>query len=317
MEDPKQGTKQWSTGEAARRSHRRRKPDRLTAGERRRLCQLLVCLLLFGVVFIGRGAPEGQLRKLGDSMSAWVHEETDFRAVFSKVGQSFSDGEPFVETVGLLWSEMLGLGQEGAAPEEGSLPPPIEGEGGSPAPTEPQAAPAPEENPPVDVAPAEEVPAQPAAPPAQPVEPTADVPATDANSGLLSGEIVTPVMGTITSPFGYRTHPIDGAWKEHEGIDIMANEGTPILAFAAGEVEYIGESEAYGLYLRLRHADGVNSFYAHCSELLVKQGQSVAAGETVAKVGATGNVTGAHLHLELKKDGAHIDPASYVQSIIP
>lgn len=87
-----------------------------------------------------------------------------------------------------------------------------------------------------------------------------------------------------------------------------------MLAFAAGTVEYIGESDSYGQYLQLRHDNGVATFYAHCSKLCVQQGQTVEAGEKVAESGATGEVTGPHLHFEMTKDGVRLNPAYYIES---
>ena len=79
-------------------------------------------------------------------------------------------------------------------------------------------------------------------------------------------------------------------------------------------VDYIGESPAYGLYLQIQHANGVTSFYAHCSRLCVQPGQQVAAGEKVAEVGDTGEVTGAHLHFEVKVNGELVDPSDYIET---
>ena len=90
------------------------------------------------------------------------------------------------------------------------------------------------------------------------------------------------------------------------------NSGTDVLAFADGTVDYIGESEIYGQYLQLRHTGGLTTFYAHCSELLVQQGQTVKAGERVALSGATGNSTGPHLHFEMKLNGVLLNPAYYI-----
>ena len=97
-------------------------------------------------------------------------------------------------------------------------------------------------------------------------------------------------------------------------MDLVVNTGTPVLAFADGTVDYIGESQVYGLYLQLRHAGGVTSFYAHCGELLVQQGQTVKAGEQVAVSGATGNATGPHLHFEIKRNGVRLNPVYYIQT---
>lgn len=125
---------------------------------------------------------------------------------------------------------------------------------------------------------------------------------------------VTPVLSHVTSPFGWREDPVEEyEEKFHYGLDLSAAEGTSVLAFAAGRVEYIGESQSYGLYLQLDHGGGVKSFYAHCSRLLAKEGQQVAAGEEIARTGATGRVTGPHLHFELKKDELRLNPAYYIQ----
>ena len=88
--------------------------------------------------------------------------------------------------------------------------------------------------------------------------------------------------------------------------------GDPIAAFAAGTVEYIGEDDSYGLYLQLDHGNGVKSFYAHCSKIVVSKGQTVELGEKVAEVGSTGDSTGPHLHLEMKYNSTHLNPAYYV-----
>ena len=102
----------------------------------------------------------------------------------------------------------------------------------------------------------------------------------------------------------------------HEGIDIAAESGTGILAFADGKVNYIGESDAYGMYLQLQHDNGVTTFYAHCSELCVQKGERVKQGDLVARVGNTGVSTGPHLHFEVKKDGEFLDPKPYVEYLL-
>ena len=125
-------------------------------------------------------------------------------------------------------------------------------------------------------------------------------------------ETVNPILGHLRSTYGYRDHPVDGEYKFHNGVDIGGQMGEPIGAFAAGTVEYIGENDDHGLYLQIDHGNGVKSFYAHCSKLLVSQGQQVAMGETVALVGSTGVSTGPHLHFEIKCAGVHVDPAYYL-----
>jgi len=125
-------------------------------------------------------------------------------------------------------------------------------------------------------------------------------------------ETTVPVAGTATSSFGYRDSPINGKNEFHLALDIGAEEGAEIGAFAAGTVEYIGTSDEFGNYLKIRHENNVSSFYAHCSKLLVHKGDEVSCGQTVALVGHTGNATGSHLHLTIEKDNIRLDPAYYV-----
>ena len=126
-------------------------------------------------------------------------------------------------------------------------------------------------------------------------------------------ETVTPVLGHLNSEYGYRDHPVNGKYLFHGGVDIGGQSGDPIAAFAAGTVSYVGENKSYGLYLQLDHGNGITSFYAHCKKICVKKGQTVQAGEKIAEVGSSGTATGPHLHLELKCNGLHVNPAYYVE----
>ena len=128
-------------------------------------------------------------------------------------------------------------------------------------------------------------------------------------------ETVTPVLGRLNSTYGYRDHPINGEYQFHGGVDIGGQTGDPIHAFAAGTVEYVGENDSYGLYLQLDHGGGIKSFYAHCRSVCVKKGQTVALGEKIGEVGSSGSATGPHLHLELKYNGLHLDPAYYIDCL--
>ena len=125
---------------------------------------------------------------------------------------------------------------------------------------------------------------------------------------------ITPTAGTLTSDFGSRLSPLTGQPGFHYGLDLAADEGTSIAAFADGTVRETGES-GYGLYLIVDHADGFSTLYAHCSSILVKVGDSVTCGQEIARVGQTGNATGPHLHLELWHDGAALDPAAYLTAL--
>ncbi len=123
-----------------------------------------------------------------------------------------------------------------------------------------------------------------------------------------------PTKGTLTSTFGSRLSPITGQPGFHYGLDIAAEEGEKIGAFADGTVRETGES-GYGNYIILDHNDGFSTLYAHCSSISAKVGDKVKLGDEIAKVGQTGNATGPHLHLELWKDGAALDPADYLSGL--
>ena len=117
----------------------------------------------------------------------------------------------------------------------------------------------------------------------------------------------------ISSYYGYRTHPISGLWKMHSGIDIPANGGTPILASESGVVTTVAWDEyGYGWYCIVYHGDGYSTLYAHSSKILVKVGDQVTRGQTIALVGTTGGSTGNHLHFEVRLNGATQDPLNYV-----
>lgn len=107
----------------------------------------------------------------------------------------------------------------------------------------------------------------------------------------------------VTSYYGYRVHPITGEKNYHKGLDIGMPEGTEILAGHGGTVTFAGNNGDYGLVVVIEDGEGLVSKYAHCSALLVSAGQTVNAGDLIAKVGNTGQSTGPHLHLEIIKDG--------------
>lgn len=122
-----------------------------------------------------------------------------------------------------------------------------------------------------------------------------------------------PVRGTISSPYGNRTHPILKRQILHSGIDIAAPNGTPVKAPAGGEVIYDGWLRGYGRVVVLDHGKGFSTLYAHLSASLVKEGQVVKSGATIAKVGKTGNTTGYHLHFEVRVYGTPENPIKYLK----
>jgi hypothetical protein len=128
-----------------------------------------------------------------------------------------------------------------------------------------------------------------------------------------------PEVVEVTSPYGYRNHPLSGDRRLHSGEDLGAPEGMPVLAAHSGYVDYTGWDDGYGNLIVLRYADGqYETWYAHLSEILVKQGEPIRARQVIGKVGSTGGVTGPHLHLEIrKKDGGDfvaIDPAAQLKA---
>jgi len=129
-----------------------------------------------------------------------------------------------------------------------------------------------------------------------------------------SGTLTLPVAGPVTSPFGARTSPTTGAQEFHEGIDIGAAQGTPIRAAASGTVTFAGEMSGYGNVVIVQHAAGLQTRYAHQSAMSVTAGQTVAAGDVIGAVGATGEATGPHLHFEVRLNGVAVDPAPYLSS---
>ena len=120
---------------------------------------------------------------------------------------------------------------------------------------------------------------------------------------------VTPVQGRITSRYGHVSTIRSGA---HTGTDIACAQGTPIKAVASGTVIFAGWSGSYGKLLKIDHGNGVETWYAHCSELYGTVGQQVKAGDVIATVGSTGNSTGNHLHLEIRLNGSPLNPQRYL-----
>ena len=123
---------------------------------------------------------------------------------------------------------------------------------------------------------------------------------------------IMPADGPITSPFGYRTHPISGGVKFHSGIDIGVDTGTPIVASNYGIVVYADWYSGFGKTVILSHAEGVYTLYAHNSKLLVKKGDRITQGQTIALSGTTGNSTGPHCHFSMWINGALVDPSEHV-----
>ena len=128
------------------------------------------------------------------------------------------------------------------------------------------------------------------------------------------GPMQWPIYGhyTITSNYGMRTHPITGVYKLHTGVDISAGIGTDFTAMANGIVVKAEYNAAYGNMVILDHGGGVQTLYAHGSQIMVQVGQEVKTGDVVLKVGSTGYSTGPHAHFEVRINGTPVNPLDYV-----
>ena len=128
------------------------------------------------------------------------------------------------------------------------------------------------------------------------------------------GELfIYPIMGRLTSPFGYRNDPFTGARSFHSGIDLAAPIGTSVKATLDGRIAETGFNRIFGNYVIITHDRGYQSLYGHLSAIYVKRGQYVTQGAIVGAVGNTGYSTGPHLHLSIYKNGSLINPFSVLK----
>ena len=119
--------------------------------------------------------------------------------------------------------------------------------------------------------------------------------------------LIKPLSGTITSRFGLRNPTTPTVPKYHTGLDIAANSGTVIIAAMDGKVELASSEGDYGNHLKITNGE-VMTLYAHCKTLYVKEGEEIKQGQQIAEVGATGNVTEAHLHFEIRRNNRYVNP---------
>ena len=131
------------------------------------------------------------------------------------------------------------------------------------------------------------------------------------------GSFVSPLAGgwrdKVTSEFGYRQNPTGAGSEGHTGLDMAVPLGTEVRAVKDGRVLFVRYKQTgYGYHVAIDHGGGLVTMYAHCSEILVTEGQTVAAGEVIAKSGSTGRSTGPHLHLEVIQDGIPQNPRQYL-----
>lgn len=124
--------------------------------------------------------------------------------------------------------------------------------------------------------------------------------------GSAEGPLSWPVRGVLYARFGRKGK------EPHDGIDLAAPAGTPVVTAAAGTTLYAGEQQGYGLIVIVEHADGLVTLYAHNRDVRVKTGQKVRPNQVVATVGDSGKTSGPHLHFEVRRDGKPVDPLEYL-----
>ena len=136
------------------------------------------------------------------------------------------------------------------------------------------------------------------------------------DSGIASAAWRVPVAGRISSTFGPRPNaPVSGVSAFHKGTDLAAPCGTPVVAATDGTVEEADYAGSYGNWILLGSSDGIQTGYAHNSDLLVNVGDTVAAGDLIALVGSTGASSGCHLHFETRVNGSPVDPEGFMSDL--
>jgi murein DD-endopeptidase MepM/ murein hydrolase activator NlpD len=118
--------------------------------------------------------------------------------------------------------------------------------------------------------------------------------------------------GWISSYFGRRADPFTGYTVVHKGVDFAGSQGSQVTAVAAGLVTFAGDRAGYGWTVEINHGNGMSTRYCHNEKLLVKQGDMVRKGQEISLMGSTGHSTGPHLHFEVLKDGAQVDPLRFI-----
>ncbi len=114
--------------------------------------------------------------------------------------------------------------------------------------------------------------------------------------------------GRLTSPYGYRKHPVTGRRSLHRGVDISGPQRTPIFAPAPGVVTFVGTKGSFGKFIEIDHGRGFKTRYGHLHKILVRRGQRIVYRQRVAQVGSTGRSTGPHVHYEILYRGRHLNP---------
>ncbi|MBR4308723.1 MAG: M23 family metallopeptidase, partial [Oscillospiraceae bacterium] len=116
----------------------------------------------------------------------------------------------------------------------------------------------------------------------------------------------------LTSPYGYRVHPVTGKYTLHNGVDLAAAKGTKIYATKSGKVTTAVYNYSWGYYVVINHLDGFSSLYGHMTNFVVSEGEYVKRGQLIGYMGSTGWSTGPHLHFTIYYNGASVNPMNYI-----
>ena len=312
------------------------KRETLSPGEKRHLAQLVACGSIFVLLVAVKLLLPGRMAQVNERLTGMLEQNIDVQGVFSAVGRAVS-GEADVDVAlqdmyQAVFNPQEAPAVEASAPAGGEavdvrLPAAIEplrafrtGAGGSDGWLDlPAASAGTAETAQTGGAEAAE-PTETASQDTAEAATLAYVLYSDQNlpdnvcleQALLGFDYCTPVMGTLTSNFGYREHPVEGEERFHYGVDIGAAAGTEIGCFADGTVTAVGESSSYGKYITVSHQGGFSTLYAHCSKILASSGDTVQEGQAIALVGQTGVATGPHLHFELHQGSQYLNPIYYV-----
>ena len=315
------------------------KRETLSPGEKRHLAQLVACGSIFVLLVAVKLLLPGRMAQVNERLTGMLEQNIDVQGVFSAVGRAVS-GEADVDVAlqdmyQAVFDPQEAPAVEASAPAGGEavdvrLPSAIEplrafrtGTGGSDGWLDlPAASAGTAETAQTGGAEAAE-PTETASQDTAEAATLAYVLYSDQNlpdnvcleQALLGFDYCTPVMGTLTSSFGYREHPVEGEERFHYGVDIGAAAGTEIGCFADGTVTAVGESSSYGKYITVSHQGGFSTLYAHCSKILASSGDTVKEGEAIAEVGETGIATGPHLHFELHQGSQYLNPIYYVSLV--
>ena len=307
--------------------------------------RLAVCGVIFVLLVAVKLLFPQTVSRLAQTAGDLIGRDADFKEAFAAMGRAVSGEEPVGDSLQDAYTAVFNPGEEDAVLASGTaavsdyldpaarlmrhytleLPVPDEEEStgnGEAEDTSPAAEQVAASLPVEETAAVQEPPEEPAAD--QEVEETATaaasqvytMPALPENASLEQRNLgfahTSPIVAPLTSPFGWREHPVSGGTKFHYGVDLGAETGTDICAFADGEVYATGDSSSLGYYIMIQHADGYMTLYAHCSKIIVTSG-AVTMGQKIAEVGETGIATGPHLHFELHDGDLYLNPIYYVE----